>query len=84
MEGHETHNVRLSEVTYVIGTRGCAYDGPNPDPKIWVHQNCISEFYCMILISYPKRVPSLAFKTKILSTHAQNVLYELRNYFKPN
>ena len=32
------------EVTYDIGLWGCAYKGSNPDPKIWVHQNYISEF----------------------------------------
>ena len=26
------------------GGGGSAYEGSNPDPKIWVHQNCISEF----------------------------------------
>ena len=31
-------------VTYDISIRGCAYEGSNPDPKIWVHQNRIPEF----------------------------------------
>ena len=32
------------EVTYDISLQGCAYKGSNPDPKMWIHQNCISEF----------------------------------------
>ena len=31
-------------VTYDIGIRARAYEGSNPDPKIWGCQNCISKF----------------------------------------
>ena len=31
-------------VTYDISIWVCAYEGSNTDPKIWVYQNCISEF----------------------------------------
>ena len=62
-----------------------AYEGSNSDSKIWVYQNCISEFQSMMPIPYPKIwVPNCVFKTRILSPLAQNVLYQLRNDFKPN
>ena len=73
-------------VTYDIATRGCAYEEPNPDPKICrVHQTAFPKFQCMMPISYPNLwVPNFILETRVPSTLAQNVLYKLRNDFKPN
>ena len=51
---------------------GCAYEGSNPDPQIWVHQNCIFEILVhdanLLLKIW---VLNFVFKTRILSTLKQ-------------
>ena len=55
-------NLYAQEGYYDIVIRGCAYEWSNPDSKIWVYQNCISE----ILMHDIKEINSvILFKKKL-------------------
>ena len=74
----------LGQSGFPQGLLTLVYRGANEGPKIWVHQNCISEFKCMMPFSYPKIwVPDLL-KPGCHQHLLRKVPCKLRNDFQPN